>query len=132
MYTIEKESTVLKYYLLTFKGNVEIEEAEKWYEKSKDILETELDPFGLIINMENLELLLPKAQDVLLKGQQLYKEKGMQRSAIISDNALLLMQYKRITRESGISGEEKYFNTTENAHGLEKAIIWVALGKDIE
>ena len=90
MYTIKKDSTVLKYYLLTFHGNVETEEAEKWYEESQQILESESEPFGLIINMEDLELLSSKAQSVLLKGQQLYKKNGMKRSAIISNNTLSL------------------------------------------
>lgn len=48
--------------------------------------------------MRNLKSLPQDAQNEMEKGQKLYKEKGMQRSAVVIANTLIALQFKRIAK----------------------------------
>jgi hypothetical protein len=127
MYTIEKRSSGL---VLTFGGRVDQAEMQKWLQESKQQLVGVRPPFGVIVDMRKLAPLAPDAQTAMLAGQKLYKEAGMQRSAVALDNAITTAQFRRLAKESGIDAFERYLDASSESDWQQKAVNWVKFGID--
>jgi hypothetical protein len=122
MYKIEKRPSG---FLLTFGGFIQKEEMTNWYNDSVIALEGKMSEFGVIIDMKTLKPIPQDAKDIMVKGQGLYKEKGMIRSAVILANAITTAQFKHIAKESGIYSFERYIDASINSDPLRTAIDWV-------
>ncbi len=125
MYKIKKHSWGL---FLTFGGRMDSREWEKWLEDSQKVLNQVEGPFGVVVDMRTLEILNREAQDVIIRGQRIYKDKGMRRSAVVINAALTNMQFQRIARESGIHPEERYIDAWEVPNWRAVALNWVEKG----
>ncbi|MCK5075569.1 MAG: hypothetical protein KAR38_04290 [Calditrichia bacterium] len=122
MYKIEKKDFGFK---LIFSDFIKIDEMSKWVEESKVALSGSIRKFGVLIDMRNLKPLPKDSQETMETGQKLYKEKGMQRSAVILDNALVAMQFKRLAKGSGIYEWERYIVASEHSDWEDIAINWL-------
>ena len=123
MYNIERKSSG---YLLTFSGFIQKDEMVRWRDESKQILSGETaQHFGVIIDMRELKPLPPDAQEVMVKGQQLFKEKGMERSAVVLSNSVTTMQFRRLAKESGIDAFERYIDASVTPNWTDAAVAWV-------
>ena len=128
MYSIERKSSG---YLLTFSGFIQKDEMTRWRDESKQILAGETTKhFGVIIDMRELKPLPPDAQDVMVKGQQLFKEKGMERSAVVLSNSVTTMQFRRLAKESGIDAFERYIDASATPNWTDAAVAWVKDAKE--
>jgi len=81
-----------------------------------------------MIDMRTLKPLLPDAQEVMKQGQMLYKERGMNRSAVILDTQLIVMQFRRIAMQSGIDEWERYISAVAHSDWEQIAIDWIVNG----
>jgi hypothetical protein len=97
VYKIDK--TDLGFYL-TFAGDMTKAEIEKWYAESEEVLTGQQAPFGVIIDMRTLAPLPVEAQEVMVRGQAMYRSHGMQRSCVILDDAITTIQFMRLARLS--------------------------------
>lgn len=122
MYKIDK--TDLGFYL-TFAGAMTKAEIEKWYAESEQVLKGPLAPFGVIIDMRTLALLPVDAQGVMVRGQAMYRSRGMERSCVILDDAITTIQFMRLARRSGISKYERYIDASAHKDWLAEARNWV-------
>lgn len=127
MYKIERKSSG---FLLTFGGLIQDDEMQKWLDESKNALENETGSFGVIVDMRTLAPLEPKVQKTMVKGQQLYKEKGLQRSVVVLNNAVTTMQFRRLAKESGIDAWERYIDASTTPDWSKPAVAWVRDGID--
>lgn len=127
MYKIEKTNFGVK---LTFEGFIRRDEMAKWVEESKQILRTVPSKFGVLVDMRNLKPLPQDAQNEMEKGQKLYKEKGMQRSAVVLANTLIALQFKRIAKETGIYEWERYIDASKVQNWEDIAIKWIVKAED--
>jgi hypothetical protein len=127
MYKIERKTSG---YLLTFSGNIDSDEMEKWVSESQDVLASEPGDFGVIVDMRNLAPLAPEVQQIMVKGQQAYKEKGMKRSAVVVNNAVTKLQFQRLAKESGIDAWERYIDGSATQDWAKVAVAWVKDGVD--
>lgn len=127
MYKIEKTNFGVK---LTFEDFIKRDEMAKWVEESKQILRTVPSKFGVLVDMRNLKPLPQDAQNEMEKGQKLYKEKGMQRSAVVVANTLIALQFKRIAKETGIYEWERYIDASRVQNWEEIAIKWIVKAED--
>jgi len=127
MYKIEKRSSG---FFLTFGGYVKREEMDNWCSDSRGQLNGTSAPFGVIVDMRELKPLPADAQEVMVRGQKLYKEAGMQRSAVILNNAVTTMQFRRLAKESGIDAWERYYDASSEPKWEEKALSWIKSGID--
>ena len=116
-------------YLLTFAGIINREEMQAWVEASRKALESETRGFCVIVDMRTLAPLPPETQQVMVEGQKLYKARGMTRSAVILNNAVTAMQFKRLAKESGIYQWERYLDGAQPGH-FEAAVAWGRDGVD--
>ncbi len=117
-------------YKLTFSHVVKADEMERWVEESKRKLANQSGQFGVFVDMRNLKPLDEAAQQKMEEGQKTFKQKGMQRSVVILDSALLTMQFKRIAKETGIYEWERYINASVTPNWEEVGINWIAKGID--
>jgi hypothetical protein len=128
MYKIERKTSG---YLLTFKGLIEKDEMQRWCSESRRALSTESAPqFGVIVDMRDLKPLPEDAQHEMVVGQQLYKEKGMNRSAVVLNNTVTTLQFKRLAKESGIYQWERYIDASKSPNWVDTAVAWVRDGRD--
>jgi len=128
MYKIERRTSG---YIITFSGSINSAEMQKWRNESQRILSLEKSPsFGVIIIMTDLVPLEYNAQSIMVSGQDLYKQKGMQRSAVILANPIISMQFKRLAKESGIYATERYLDIKTYPNPVDLAIKWVKEGID--
>jgi hypothetical protein len=110
---------------LTFAGDMTKDEVEKWYTESERALIGQQSPFGVIIDMRTLAPLPVEAQEVMVRGQSMYRSRGMERSCVILDDAITTIQFMRLARQSGIFKYERYINASAHRDWLAKARNWV-------
>jgi len=128
MYKIEKRPSG---YILTFSGQIDAIEMQRWFDDSKRNLALETSSsFGVIINMKDLQPLKPDAVAIMKNGQKLYKDKGMKRSAVILNSAEICNQFKNIAIQTGIFTMEKYIDASTIPNPVDFAIAWVKDGID--
>jgi hypothetical protein len=122
VYKIDK--TDLGFYL-TFAGDMTKPELERWYRESEQALTEQQGPFGVIIDMRTLALLPAEAQGVMVRGQSMYRTRGMERSCVILQDAITTIQFMRLARQSGIFKYERYIDASTHADWLAEAQNWV-------
>jgi hypothetical protein len=127
MHKIEKTEFGFR---LTFDGFIKADEMKTWAADSKKALESVPSRFGVFVDMRNLKPLPPDAQAPMEEGQKLYKQKGMERSVVILNSASLTMQFKRIAKETGIYGWERYVDASKTADWEKVGLDWVKKGVD--
>lgn len=122
MYKIEKKPYGFK---LTFSDMIDADEMTKWVKESKAALANVSGSFGVLVDMKSLKPLSPDAQAPMQEGQKLYKQKGMERSAVLLENVMIKMQFTRIAKETGIYEWERYVVGSEQT-----ALDWIEKGVD--
>ena len=114
----------------TFSGSVTAAEMRKWLEDSRTKLASASGKFQILVDMRGLLPLLPDAQTALEEGQKLFKAKGMERSCVILDSAVITMQFKRMAKETGIDAFERYIDASAHPDFITRAMDWLVKGKD--
>ena len=127
MYKIEKKTSG---FLLTFGGIIDKAEMEKWVAESETALAGAQPPFGVIVDMRTLKPLAPEVQETMVKGQGLYKQKGMERSAVVLNDTVTTLQFKRLAQQSGIYAFERYIDASKTQDWTKVAVAWVKDGVD--
>lgn len=127
MYSIEEKNYG---YKLEFGDFIKEDEMQKWVAESKQKLEKASGKFGVLIDMRTLKPLSSEAQVQMEKGQKEYKQKGMERSAVILNSAVVTMQFKRIGKQTGIYQWERYIDASETSNWENIAIDWISKGVD--
>jgi len=127
MYKIEKENYGFK---ITFSDFMKEDEMQRWLMETERVLATQTGKFGVLIDMRTLKPLPLEAQEIMKDGQKLYKQKGMERSAVILNNAVTTIQFKRIANETGIYEWERYFDASTNPNWEAKSIDWISRSID--
>jgi hypothetical protein len=127
MYSIERTGYGFK---LTFGGFIQAEEMQKWLDESKQQLQNVIGSFKILIDMRELKPLAEDAQKIMQEGQELYKEKGMERSCVILNNPITKMQFTRIAKETGIYDFERYIDSSASPDWMNKAMNWLTKEED--
>ena len=127
MYRIEKTAYG---YRLTFSGFIQAAEMEQWVEDSRRALAAAPEKFGVLVDMRTLKPLTADAQAVMQEGQELYKQKGMVRSAVVVDSAVTRMQFQRIAKASGIYQWERYIDGSSVENWEQVATDWITKAID--
>ncbi|MFC4249038.1 hypothetical protein ACFOZ7_19255 [Natribaculum luteum] len=117
-------------YQITFAGNMDEAELQEWITDSRSVLESSPEKFGILVDMRELQLLDDDEQELMREGQQLYRETGMIRSAVVLESAVLTLQFRRLAKESGIYDWERYINASDEPNWREHAEEWLIEGVD--
>jgi hypothetical protein len=122
MHKVEKKNYG---YRLTLTGSISRDEMAVWVADSKRALADAPASFGVLVDMRGLQPLEADTKAVMEEGQRLYKMKGMTRSAVGVDSATLVLQFKRIAKETGIYEWERYFDASESADWEKAGVGWI-------
>lgn len=121
MYKIEKTDYG---FHLTFSGRIEAAEMLKWDQESELMFRSfKKQDFVVLIDMTQLQMLPQDSKTILIDGQKLYRDKGMQKSAVLAPNLLVKSQMTNTARESGILDTERYFLNSD----LKSALQWLGI-----
>jgi hypothetical protein len=127
VYKIERTDIGFK---LTFGGTVTKADMQPWFEESKEALNHCKKPFGVIVDMRSLELLTPDVQAEIVKGQRLYRDRGLERSAVILRDPIVTIQFMRLAKKSGVYKYERYIDASSDAQWEKHSEAWVRSGID--
>jgi hypothetical protein len=127
MYAIEKQPYG---YRITFAGFIKGDEMSQWLEEAEQHLARQRGPFGVVVDMRDLKPLASDAQQALQTGQRKFKAGGMERSAVILQNPIITLQFKRVAHETGIDAWERYIDSSKIADFEAKATAWVRSGSE--
>jgi len=117
-------------YRLTFGGYIDAVEMKKWHDESQKELMSQTGDFGVFVDMRTLKPLPQDSQEHMQAGQKLYKQKGMVRSAVILNEPITTMQFKRIAKETGIYNWERYLDASKEKNWEQKGLAWIEKGID--
>ena len=126
MWKISKQSFG---FVLSFGGTIGSADMQAWADEARRQLNGPLpESWGVVVDMRELEPLSVETQAVMVEGQKLFKQKGMQRSAVALKDAITTLQFRRLARTSGIDAWERYINvgTVENWQTAAKQ--WIVSG----
>lgn len=126
MYKIEKS---LFGFRLTFGGVIKKPEMEQWLNESQAQLKDAPQSFGILVDMRTLVPLTADAQEIMQKGQSLFKKAGLQRSCVVLESAILCFQFKQVSQSSGIYAFERYVNAND-PNWESTALAWIRNGTD--
>jgi hypothetical protein len=128
MHSIEKTPYGL---LIKLSGSITPAEMTRWVDDEQWFLPS-LPPhrFGMIVDTRELEPLSAASQVELQKGLSLFRDKGLQRSAVIVDSATAKEQFKRTAKESGIDAWERYIDASKKSNWQQVAQAWVVDGTE--
>jgi hypothetical protein len=112
-------------FYLTFAGDMTKPELDSWYKESEQVLTKQKGSFGVIIDMRTLAPLPAEAQGVMVRGQSMYRRRGMERSCVILQDAITTIQFMRLARQSGIFKDERYIDASTHRDWLAEAKDWV-------
>jgi hypothetical protein len=127
MYKIEKKPSG---FLITLAGVMSREELQQWYDESVEELATAPKNFGVIVDMQTAAPMPLEDQKWVIKVQELFKNKGMERSAVVLTGAIVTNQFKRMAIESGIHDYERYIDAEKTPDWVHLATDWVINGND--
>jgi len=122
MYKIERTGYGFK---LTFGDTIETTEMTRWVAESEKALQNVSGEFGVFVDMRTLKPLTDSTQAEMEKGQKLYKGKGMTRSVVVVESAIVAMQFKRLARQSGIYNWERYIASSDDPGWEAKGLAWI-------
>jgi hypothetical protein len=113
-------------FTLTFSGTIYAEELHRWLRDSERALAVRKGrSFGVIVDMRYLLPLGPEARAVILDGQRLFKDSGLQRSAVILKTTAITNQFRQLAKDSGVYRFERYIDASEDPEWLEHALAWL-------
>jgi anti-anti-sigma regulatory factor len=127
MYKIEKGRHG---FTLTFSGTIYADELQGWLQESAKVLAQHKGPFGVIVDMRSLLPLGPEARAIILQGQRLFKNRGLERSVVVLTSSAVTAQFRQLAKDSGVYRFERYINASDDPHWLEHALDWVQLQID--
>jgi hypothetical protein len=115
-------------YKLVFGDVLSAADLTRWFDESKSTLALAPTSFGVLIDMRTLKPLGPDAGPIMMNGQAYYRQKGMKRSAVILESAMLTLQFKKVAKDSGIASNERYIDASETSNWESVALAWIENG----
>ena len=127
MYEVQRTEYGVRFFL---QGFIREEEAAAWYEEMISSLKNINKGFKVFVDMRGFR---PASEDVQAKFvdiQRIFKDHGMNRSVVILDNTVAVMQLIRTAKESGIYDQERYLTPENNPDWEQQAMDWILKGRD--
>ncbi len=127
MYLVEIKDYGL---LVQVRGSLGVEDAQVWLQDIKDSLEKVSAPFGIIVDVREAKIFLPQTQEVIKSAIEVCAKGGMERAAVILNNAVSTLQARRLARESGTATWQRFLDASYQEDWEEKALQWLINGID--
>ncbi len=120
---------------LTVQGHISIDESNAWgeeYIKKLAEVVARKQSFGHFVDLRGFKPGGPENQETTKKIMKAFKDAGGERSAVVLDNVVAVMQIRRLAKESGINDWERYIDPETYPDFEKRAIAWIVDGVDPE
>lgn len=115
-------------FKLTAPGYITPEEALLWFEELKRLVTRDgRKRFCLLIDVRTQKAQPAATTAIIQTAMRWLHSAGLERSAVILDNAIAKLQIARLVRETGCS-YERYLNVTDTPDWEQKALDWIRHG----
>ncbi|WNG23734.1 hypothetical protein F0U62_06605 [Cystobacter fuscus] len=106
-------------------------EARLWFEDLKErVLRLEGRPFGLLVDSRTQKSNPPESQEIIREAMVWLRAHGMQRSVVVLDSTVALIQILRIAKSTGVYSYERYLDALKDPLWERKAVDWLSHGID--
>jgi hypothetical protein len=112
-------------FTLTFGGTVYSGELKRWLAESERALARRKSGFWVIVDMRELLPLGPEAREIILRGQRLFGNAGLVRSAVILQSSAIAAQFRQLAKDSLVYKNERYIDASKDADCVKHALDWV-------
>lgn len=127
MYKIEKKSFG---YKLTLSDFVTTSEIKSYTEELNKYLAIDNGTFGFMVDMRKMKPLAPESQQALTDSQKLVADRLTRSATIVEDNAIVKMQFRRLSKQSGVNDSKRFIDASADANWERLAEDWITLGKE--
>jgi hypothetical protein len=127
MYRIDRTIYGLR---LTFDEVLTDLELYEWIEDCEVVLETLPDRFGVLFDIRTLRDISGHAEDLLEGGFRFINARGLERSVVIFESAILRVQFSRISKRLSMYETERYIDASLVPHWEHAAEAWLEQGSD--
>lgn len=115
-------------YKLTFSGFQNTFEIESYIKELKSYMEEKTGDFGIMVELRQMKPLAPESQEALTTSQKLVATRLTRSATIVNDNAIIKMQFKRLSKQSGVADSKRFIDTSSNTNWEKLAENWIAKG----
>ena len=122
MYNVEVTDYGIR---VSISGFMKIEEAREWLEIMRKKLKSIEKGFKVMVDMRGFKPASKEIQEIFVEIQKEFKNHGMNRSVVILDNTVAVLQLKRTGKESGIYDHERYITPEDNPEWEKQALDWI-------
>ncbi len=106
-------------------------EARQWFEDLKArVLRREGRPFGLLVDSRTQKSNPPESQEIIREAMVWLRAHGMQRSVVVLDSTVALIQILRLAKASGVYAYERYLDALKDPEWETKAVDWIVRAID--
>ncbi len=112
-------------------GYITPAEARAWFEDLKPrVLALGGTPFGLMVDSRTQKANPPDTQELIKESMVWLRGHGMERSVVVLDSTVALIQILRLAKTSGVYAYERYLDALKDPDWEAKAVDWIARAID--
>lgn len=106
-------------------------EARAWLEDLKPkVLALAGKPFGLLVDSRTQKANPPETQEIIKEAMVWLRSHGMERSVVVLDSTVALIQILRLSKSSGVYAYERYLDALKDPEWESKAVDWIVRAVD--
>ena len=117
-------------FKLTFEGFVTKEEIIDYIKYLKNYLNETSGNFGIVVDMRTMKPLAPESQEALTESQKLVSDRLTRSATVVSDNAIIQMQFKRLSKKSGVADTKRFIDASSDINWEKTAENWIVRAID--
>jgi hypothetical protein len=112
-------------------GYITPAEARAWFEDLKTrVLALEGKPFGMLVDSRTQKANPPETQEIIKEAMVWLRGHGMERSVVVLDSTVALIQILRLAKASGVYAYERYLDALKDPDWEAKAVDWIVRAID--
>lgn len=127
MYKIEQTEYGLK---MVFQGFIDKEELKRCHREVAQLVPKLKKGFSILHDMRGMKTLPADARELQKRSMENAKKAGFGKSTQIADNVIAAMQFKRLSKEAGISDTTRQIDASSVSDCEKVAIDWLVKGID--
>lgn len=115
---------------LAVKGFVSPEDVAEMNQRVEQIVSAQKGSFGVLVDMRANRAFSNEVAELMKQQIEVSKHHGMKRGAIVLQSAIMTLQARRITTETGIGPEVRFIDASADDDWEKSAVAWVARGQE--
>lgn len=116
-------------FKVTFSDFLHKEDVQAYKDELAKTLDVLPEKFGILVDMRTMKPLAPDSQETLTSSQQLVANR-LTRSATVVDSAIINLQFKRLSKQSGVIDSKRFIDASKTPDWEQKAVDWITDGID--